>query len=398
MSGSNRLAQEIRDRIRKNGPVSFAWFMEQALYHPLYGYYSTERTRIGQTGDFYTNVSVGDLFGTILAEQFLELFGLLGAPDNFKLVEQGAENAQLAKDVLKALATEPKSSAWEYWIVEPSAQKIAIQKAHLGQTVIPVHWTQDPANLPAVTGIVFCNELLDALPCHLVEHNGEDWNEIHVEEKNGEFGFVSRPIDNRRLANQMECLPVPSITPYRTEVNLAALDWIKSAARALSHGFILVIDYGFPSWEFYAPLRTEGTLTGYHQHQRQKDLLARPGEIDITAHIDFSSIAQAALSEGCTLVGFTDQHHFMVGAAEKRLREIEQLANQGSITSTNASGRRRTSTNVTGIQRFLRQYKSLMHPHTMGLAFKYLLLGKGVSLSKVPSGFKYGKDPATALC
>jgi SAM-dependent MidA family methyltransferase len=383
VSGSTPLTEEIRSHIRKNGPVSFAWFMHQALYHPLYGYYSGERTRIGRTGDFITNVSVGDLFGTILAEQFVELFGLLGAPDNFKLVEQGAENAQLAKDVLKALATESKSSAWEYWIIEPSAKKIADQKAQLGQTLIPVRWIPDLANLPAVTGIVFCNELLDALPCHLVEHDGEDWNEVRVEEKNGEFDFVSCPIDNLRLANHVECLPVPSITPYRTEVNLAALDWMKSAARALPHGFILVIDYGFPSWEFYSPFRTEGTLTGYYRHHRQKDLLARPGEIDITAHIDFSSIAQAALSEGCTLVGFTDQHHFMVSAVEKRLREIEQLAEQGSIPADQ--------------QRFLRQYKSLMHPNTMGLAFKYLLVGKAVSPSAIPSGFKYGKDPSAAL-
>jgi SAM-dependent MidA family methyltransferase len=383
VSGSTQLTDVIRDHIRKNGPVSFAWFMNHALYHPLYGYYSGERTRIGRTGDFITNVSVGDLFGAILAEQFIELFGLLGAPDNFKLVEQGAENAQLAKDILKALSTESKSSAWEYWIVEPSAKNIANQKAHLGQTLIPVRWIPDLASLHAVAGIVFCNELLDALPCHLVEYNGKDWNEVRVEEKNGTFGFVSRPIDDQRLANRVECLPVPSVTPYRTEVNLAALDWMKSAARALPHGFILVIDYGFPSWEFYSPLRTEGTLTGYYRHQRQKDLLARPGEIDITAHVDFSAIAGAALSEGCTLVGFTDQHHFMVGAAEKRLMELEQLAKQGSIPADQ--------------QRFVREYKSLMHPNTMGLGFKYLLLGKAVSPSKIPSGFKHGKDPAAAL-
>jgi SAM-dependent MidA family methyltransferase len=383
VSGSTPLTEEIRGHIRKNGPVSFAWFMNQALYHPLYGYYSSERTRIGRTGDFITNVSVGDLFGAILAEQFVELFGLLGAPDNFKLVEQGVENAQLAKDVLNALATQSKSNAWEYRIVEPSTKKIANQKAHLGQTLIPVHWIPDLANLHPVAGIVFCNELLDALPCHLVEHDGKNWNEVRVEEKNGIFGFVSHPIDDQRLANQVENLPVPSMTPYRTEINLAALDWIKSAARALRHGFILVIDYGFPSWEFYSPLRTEGTLTGYYRHQRQKDVLARPGEIDITAHVDFSSIAGAALSEGCTLIGFTDQHHFMVGAAEKRLTELEQLAKQGSIPADQ--------------QRFLREYKSLMHPNTMGLGFKYLLLGKAVSPSKIPSGFKHGKDPAAAL-
>jgi SAM-dependent MidA family methyltransferase len=376
MAGSNPLAEEIRDCVRKSGPVSFARFMEEALYHPLYGYYSTERTRIGRAGDFFTNVSVGDLFGEILAGQFVELFGLLGAPERFKLLEQGAENAQLSKDVLKALTAEPKSAGWEYWIVEPSVKKKASQKAHLGKTSIPVHWITDLESINPVSGIIFCNELLDALPCHLIEHDGEKWNEMWVEEKSGIFAFVRRPIEDENLAERTECLPRPPITPYRTEVNLAALDWIKSAARALTRGLILVIDYGFPRQELYAPLRTEGTLTGYYRHQRQKDVLQRPGEIDITAHVDFTAVVEAADSEGCTLLGFTDQHHFMVGAAEQRLLEIERLTSAGSVPSDQ--------------QRFLRKYRSLMHPNTMGLAFKYLLLAKGVSPADVPSGFKYG--------
>jgi SAM-dependent MidA family methyltransferase len=161
------------------------------------------------------------------------------------------------------------------------------------------------------------------------------------------------------------------------------LDWVKSAARALNRGFILIIDYGFPRDELYSPLRTEGTLAGYYQHQRLKDVLQRPGEIDITAHIDFSAIAEAASSEGCAVLGFTDQHHFMVGAAERRLLEIERLVGAGSMSPDQ--------------QRFLRGYKSLMHPNTMGLAFKYLLLGKGVAAAQAPTGFKYAKDPAPTL-
>lgn len=357
--------------------------MEQALYHPLYGYYSSERTRIGKAGDFFTNVSVGDLFGEILADQFVELFDLLGAVHDFKLVEQGAENAQLAKDILNSLASEPKSAGWEYWIVEPSAKKTTQQNTHLGTAPIPVRWIPDLQSPSSVSGIVFCNELLDALPCHLVEHDGEKWCEIRVQERGGIFDFVQLPIQDKRLADHVTYLPTPSIAPYRTEVNLAALSWIRSAARALTRGFILIIDYGFPRMEFYSPARTEGTLTGYYRHQRQNGVLMHPGEIDISAHVEFTAVAQAALNAGCTLLGFTDQHHFMVGAAERRLLEIELLANQGSLLEDQ--------------QRFLRKYKSLMHPHTMGLAFKYLLLGKGVSPADVPSGFKYGKDPAAAL-
>jgi SAM-dependent MidA family methyltransferase len=383
VSGSNPLADLIRGQIRKSGPVSFAWFMEQALYHPIHGYYSSERTRIGQAGDFFTNVSVGDLFGEILAAQFVELFDLLGAPDRFKILEQGAENAQLAKDIVKALAAEPKSDGWAYWIVEASAKKAANQKAHAGQTSIPIHWVSGLEGLDCFSGIIFCNELLDALPCHLVEHDGEKWNEVRVQEKDRVFDFVLCPIHNPDLIRRVGRLPSPPVAPYRTEVNLAASDWVKSAARAMQRGFILVIDYGFPRHELYSPLRTEGTLTGYHQHQRQKDVLQRPGEIDITAHIDFSAIAEAASSEGCVVLGFTDQHHFMVAAAEQRLLEIERLASAGSIPADQ--------------QRFLREYQSLMHPNTMGLAFKYLLLGKGIGAAQAPTGFKYAKDPTTAL-
>jgi SAM-dependent MidA family methyltransferase len=383
VSRSNELADLIRYQIRKGGPVSFAWFMGQALYHPDHGYYSSERARVGRAGDFFTNVSVGEVFGEILATQFVELFGLLGASDRFRILEQGAENAQLAKDVIKALGIKPKSGEWEYWIVEPSAKKAAKQRAHVGRTFIPIRWISGLEQLDPFSGIIFCNELLDALPCYLVEHDGTEWMEIRVQERNDVFEFVRRPIENPDLVRQVRRLPTPSITPYRTEVNLAALDWVKSAAQALHCGFILIIDYGFPRDELYSPLRTEGTLTGYYQHRRQNDVLQGLGEIDISAHIDFSALAEAASGEGCSILGFTDQHHFMVGAAEQRLLEIERLVGAGSMSPDQ--------------QRFLRRYKSLMHPSTMGLAFKYLLLGKAVSPAGVPSGFKFGKDPALAL-
>lgn len=383
VSRSDALSELICRHIREHGPGSFAWFMEQALYHPIYGYYSARRTRIGKAGDFFTNVSVGNLFGEILSGQFVELFDLLGAPDRFKILEQGAEDGQLARDVLSVLAQKSKASGWEYQIIEPSATRAAYQKAHLEKSPIPLSWVEDLDHAGTLHGIIFCNELLDALPCHVVEHDGKEWNEICVTEENGRLSFISCPIVDLKLARQVERLPTPLITPYRTEVNLAALDWTKSAARALTSGFILIIDYGFPRQEFYAPLRTEGTLTGYAQHRRQKDLLNSPGEIDITAHIDFSAIAEAALTEGCRLIGFTDQHHFMIGAAEGRLLEMERLANQGLHSAAK--------------QKFLRQFKSLMHPNTMGLAFKYLLLAKGVTTAKAPTGFKYAKDRQATL-
>jgi SAM-dependent MidA family methyltransferase len=379
----NPLACVIRERIRKDGPVSFAWYMEMALYHPIFGYYSADRTRIGRKGDFFTNVSVGSLFGEVLAAQFVELFDLLEAPTRFRLVEQGAETGQLAADIVTALSRNPKANDWEYWIIEPSTRKTATQEKQIGQPSIPVRWRPSPNSVEPFSGVVFCNELLDALPCSLVEHNGEEWGEICVTATEDTFEFVRRPLLDTKLFQRVERLPKPVSVPYRTEINLAAEEWVRSAARALSSGYILVIDYGFSTSEFYSPTRTEGTLTGYYRHQRQKNVLQRPGEIDITAHVNFSAISETAREEGCTVLGFTDQHHFMVAATEQRLRTIEQLFSGKPLPGTQ--------------EKFLREFKSLMHPQTMGLAFKYLLLGKNVPAGQVPSGFTYAKDASLTL-
>jgi SAM-dependent MidA family methyltransferase len=150
-------------------------------------------------------------------------------------------------------------------------------------------------------------------------------------------------------------------------------------AETLRQGFILLIDYGYSRVDYYSPLRTEGTLTAYRNHRRQTDIFEGIGETDITAHIDFTAIAEAGLNAGCHLLGFTDQHHFMVGAGESRMRAFE-----------NGNDRQARD-------QFLRNYKMLMHPEMMGLAFKYLLLGKEVPKMCLPSGFRYASDPRKSL-
>jgi SAM-dependent MidA family methyltransferase len=377
------LAEILRERIRQEGSIPFTQYMATALYHPVFGYYSTDRTRIGRKGDFFTNVSVGKLFGEALATQFIELFDLLGAPARFRLLEQGAETGHLAADIIAALSANPKTVGWEYYIVEPSVEKIRTQESQIKEPAIPVHWRPVLDSIEPFTGIIFCNELVDAFPCSLVEYDGENWGELCVTTNKGAFEFVRRPLLDPQLVQRVERLPRPSIVPYRTEINSTAESWIRSAFRALSGGYILVIDYGFSHQEFYSPARTEGTLTGYYRHQRQTNVLQRPGEIDITAHVNFSAIGEAARQEGCSVLGFTDQHHFTVAAMEDRIRAIEQRFSGQSLPAPE--------------QQFLREFKSLMHPNTMGLAFKYLLLGKNVPTGRTPSGFKYGKDPVAAL-
>jgi SAM-dependent MidA family methyltransferase len=377
---NSELVQVIRDEIAHLGPMSCERFIELALYHPRLGYYSQERVRIGRQGDFITNVSVGKLFGQILADQIIELWELLDRPAEFTVVEAGAENGDLASDLLTSLSESQPAVDWKYVIVEPNANKQNQQRERLGTTV---SWASSLQDLDPITGVVLGNELLDAIPTRVVELSQDQWREVCVVLEGETLGFTLEPVQDSRLTRIIEKIPTPVPQPYRTEINLAAQDWIRTAAESLQLGFILLIDYGFSRIDYYSSLRIQGTLTGYRDQRRQENILEGIGETDITAHVDFTTIAEAGLKVGCQLLGYTDQHHFMVGAGESRLRAL--AANLGTQHDRRES------------DRFLRAYKTLMHPEMMGLAFKYLLMGKKVRKALNPNGFRYASDPTAAL-
>jgi SAM-dependent MidA family methyltransferase len=374
---NTELAQIIRDEIRCLGPISCERFIELALYHPRLGYYSRDRLRIGRRGDFITNVSVGKLFGEILADQIVELWEFLDRPPEFTIVEAGAENGALASDLLNRLSQVGPAVSWSYAIAEPDERKQDQQRQQI--TGGTVRWVKSLNELDPVTGIILGNELLDAIPTRVVEFSEDRWREVCVTLERGTFKFSLEAIKDPRLAARIDKIPFPLPQPYRTEVNLAATDWIGDAAKALRRGFILMIDYGYSRGDYYSPLRTEGTLTSYRNQQRQASIFEGIGETDITAHVDFTAIAEAGLEASCQLLGFTDQHHFMVGAGESRMRSFES-----------SDGRKDRD-------QFLRAYKTLMHPEMMGLAFKYVLMSKDVATTVKPSGFKYACDPKKAL-
>ena len=165
-------------------------------------------------------------------------------------------------------------------------------------------------DLAPITGIVLANELLDAIPVRVVEFSEDRWQEVRVVVENDAFKFISEPIIDPLLAAMIDKIPGPVPQPYRTEINLGALDWFRSAVGNLRRGFVLLIDYGYSRTDYYSPLRTEGTLTAYRNQRRQKNIFEGIGETDITAHVDFTAIAEAGLKAGCQLLGFTDQHHF----------------------------------------------------------------------------------------
>ena len=386
MSGSSPLIAYIREYIRRHGPVPFTWFMEQALYHSEYGYYASARLRIGRRGDYYTNVSVGPLYGQLLASQLIEMWQLLGRPTRFTIVEEGAEDGQLAIDILSALREESLEAAKciRYIIVEPIPAKRRRQQSRFASDLLAnVTWQSGLDDLVPVTGAFISNELVDAMPVHLIVYRDEAWSELLVDFSGQEFAFVPARIETAELSLALQNLPAPLFSPYTTEVNLAAVRWIQEVSTRLERGFVLIVDYGFPRVEYYKPERTEGTLSCYSRHRRSDNPLERPGEIDITAHVDFTSLAEAASKASFNLAGYTDQHHFMVGAAETRLLAFERAAEMEGSTAASAA--------------FLGPYRTLMHPGIMGMAFKYFLLTKGFDARPSLSGFKYASDPRRSL-
>ena len=370
-AGNPDLVEFIRGVIRRDGPVTFAWFMEQALYHPQFGYYSSGRCQIGRKGDYFTNVSVGPLFGRILAAQFAEMWRVLGRPDQFTIVEQGSHHADFARDVLEASRdAEPEFfEALRYSIIESLPVLEARQKETMRNFSGQVMWWKSLDALPEFCGVHFSNELLDAMPARLVRRIGDgEWEEKFVAEAETGFEFVTLPIRDHRLRARLERIPRAGNGIYETEINLAALDWVQMIAAKIGRGFVLAVDYGFRRDEFFAPGRTSGTLQGYANHRRVSSPLSEIGQADITAHVEWTGIAERAEECGLQIVGFTDQHHFMIGM----LTVVEPAADQR------------------------RALQTLMHPELLGTRFQYLALGKNVPAANL-SGFRFAGDARKAL-
>jgi len=357
--------------------------MQQALYHPEHGYYSSGRASIGRRGDYFTSVSVGPLFGRLLAAQFAQMWERLGRIDNFVIVEQGAHHGDFVRDVLgSARKSWPEFfTVLRYRIVEPSSILQDRQSQTLADYEGKIEWRDSIDALEPFTGVHFSNELFDAMPVHLISGRGpvaratagSQWNEKFVGWLNDQFAFVEQPIVDPALRAFVTKLPSRS-AGYKTEVNLAALNCIDNLATKLERGYVLVIDYGHSRDEFYAQHRTTGTL----QCRARQRLFASPfheiGHTDITAHVDWTSLAERAQKRGLSITGFTDQHHFITGIISELL--CDQL-------SGNADAKTK------------RALQTLLHPEMLGRAFQVLALAKDVAAPL--AGFKFARDADSVL-
>jgi SAM-dependent MidA family methyltransferase len=403
------LVQQINGEIRARGILSFARFMEIALYCPVYGYYEKEKDTVGRAGDFYTNVSVGSLFGELLAFQFAEWLEPLNSQlSTLNLVEAGAHDGQLAKDILSWLQLQRPElfGQIEYWIIEPSARRQEWQQETLKLFAPRVRWFTDFENLKLnsdkaragtqnskLSGIIFSNELLDAMPVHRLgwDANQRTWFEWGVAVE-GER-FVWAKIQNSKFKIQDSELEAVLPDGYTIEINPAAENWWCEAAGALNRGRLVAIDYGFTAPELFSPARTNGTLRSYRAHHHAENVLANPGGQDITAHVNFAAIQAVGEKAGLKTEALVSQPQFLTRILEKTLKEktfgglvasnpalwekVELVAPASRVEARRRRKRiSKTDPAFEWTPSRTRQFQTLTHPEHLGRPFRVLVQSK----------------------
>lgn len=329
------LVNHLRQRIQANGPLSFRDFMDEALYHPQFGYYSSQRNPVGKEGDFYTSSDVDSAFGKLLARKFISMSEELKvSADSFTVVELGAGRGLLARDILQA-------QKFPYRILERSAAMRERQREVLKG--FDIEWIDE---LPKdMTGCIFSNEFFDALPVHRVVRRSGVLREIYVSENFTEVeGDLQVAFD------------APVAEGCIADINLDAREWVRRIAASLKQGFHLAIDYGYLDREFYA--RPRGTLMCYWRHQLTENPYERIGEQDITAHVNFSDLIEAGRAASLSMEEFSSQMDFLIRLGI--LDEMESLAVSGTAESMER----------------LQSMKKLILPGSMGERFKVLVQKK----------------------
>jgi SAM-dependent MidA family methyltransferase len=365
--------------------------MDLALYDPEAGYYARAAQRSGRAGDFFTSVDVGPVFGELIEIQLAEMADIVTTINAehgqhaeksialpalseverpalsdvegpaFDLVEAAAGNGRLAADILTAARRRDPAfySRIRLHLIETSTAARAAQRLVLGD--MAERLASSSPDLPeSFSGVLLANELLDALPVHQVVMRPEGLREVYVDASRGALRAIEDAPSTPELGAYFETLGIDLEPGSRAEVNLRACEWIRTAARRLTRGFIIVIDYGHEARELYSPSHAGGTLTTFARHtaagpELPPDApawLEEAGDRDITSHVDFTSVRLAAEAEGLTTVGFLDQTYFLIGLGAANL-DVSDLKKRLAL-------------------------KTLLMPGGLGSTHKVLIFGKGV--------------------
>ena len=354
---SARVVARVRDEIAQHGGfIPFSRYMELVLYAPGLGYYVAGARKFGADGDFVTGPELTPLYGAAIARQIEAIFS---AARGRTIVELGAGSGALAASLLDALEAgnvEPE----RYCILEVSPELRARQQATIAARA-PVQATRVEwlDQLPeTIDGAVVMNEVLDAIPPRLVARQGGRWLERGVAWRDGAPRFDERPLDDARLAT-LAAARFPADGDYASEVNPAAEALVTTIARRVASGALVVVDYGFPRHEYYHPQRREGTLVGHYRHRVHADPFLWPGLSDLTAHVDFTAIAEAGERGGAEVAGFATQASFLVGCGILDL--LAALDPPDSAVYLRAAA----------------AVQKLVSPAEMGELFKVMLLSRG---------------------
>jgi SAM-dependent MidA family methyltransferase len=371
---SERVAAAIGDALREAGGwIPFSTFMRLALYAPGVGYYAAGARKFGPAGDFVTAPELTPLFARCLATQVAEV---LERCDGGDVLEAGAGSGALAADLLAALAARGTLPA-RYRILEVSGELRARQRATLearaGALAARVEWLDALPQSPW-RGVVLGNEVLDALPVERFRVGDGGFEAIGVVAgAEGGFAFAPRPATGplaARLGRLRDGLPGLLPAGFESETCLMLPAWIASLAEGLEQGVMLFVDYGLPRAQYYHPSRDGGTLCGFFRHRRVEDVLARPGLQDITAWVDFTSVAEAAAAAGLDVAGFATQAHFLLATGLER-----ELQRAPAATAAERLARNQA-------------VATLLLPGEMGERCKVIALARGVEGPLIGFGFR----------
>ncbi len=307
----------IVERIRREGPISFADYMRMALYEPGHGYYVTGAAKMGWEGDYYTSTDVADFFANCMGRQLQHMWQKLDKPDPFIVLEQGAGRGDLASGV-------------QAWLAHEAPDLHASLAYRTEDRLLGVDVTSEASILEHPQGenvhVFLSNELVDAFPVHIVEVRDRHLYELYVDEQEGRLFPVLDEPSSAEVVGYLDNYRIPWTTyrdGWRAEINLAALRWLRRVASALKKGYLITIDYGDRARALYTPHRMHGTLTCYYRHQMNEQPLARPGQQDITAHVNFSALIDEGRRHGLRLNLFTTQRQWLEGMGIRTA--LEQL-------------------------------------------------------------------------
>jgi SAM-dependent MidA family methyltransferase len=362
------LAALLAERIRRFGPITFAEYMRECLYHPIHGYYSQAEAR--RFADYYTSVDVHPIFGRLLARQFAEMWEQLDRPTGFHLVEAAAGTGRLAAHILSFVQRKLPEfyKAIRYVAVERSPARCDQLAARLAAYIAEGRCKmamEMPMKIPL--GCVFSNELVDALPVHRVVQREGGLHEIFMASDGTSFSEVCMPLSTCAIAEYFAAQGIALTEGQQAEAGLEACDLISEIGRRLRRGFVLTIDYGHEATDLFDAHHMAGTALAYANHRANEEFYAAPGQQDLTAHVNFTALQMWGERVGLARLGLVSQTSFLLALGQKN--DFADLYDENMDETERVRARL--------------QLKTLIFPEGMGERFQVLIQQKGKEAARL---------------